>query len=360
MDPLFSLLFGVLALAVSLVALFLLKKRIAKKPPLSSTPISKLPVELMLQISTQLPFICQVSLALSCKSSLKLLGGRKAILGFRELHHPREVSSSRFPHRQDAFSTPRWELLLRLQDDCWRLCPGCLKLHPVSEFSGSELAKSANKRTCVFGTLTGLVHLCPCIKVTFRDKLGLMRRLGSSPYIPKKDPWRPALETVNLVSHECNYHYGTTHIRAELSSFLDSNGELVIRTKYDISCVKLPHSIGYLPLCCPHRSISTHIEDLLKSHSYLKSSCSMPYYKYRKSTPCRWCTTSIDDFKFRRHRGKNHTCSFETLRRLGKEKSRADETWYNQTRCSYVNLDREEQFRRDPCEPHCYPLSRRR
>jgi hypothetical protein len=300
-------------------------------------PISELPVELLLKITDQLPMVSQVCLALSCKPFLELLGGPKVILDRSELHHPlHPVRPFRTPWRLDAFETPRWKLLRCLEDSRWRLCSGCLELHPVSEFSSSELAKHTEERTCMFGTSVGLVYLCPCISMTFRDKLKLVERLDGT--LTSEDYSRElATRNPNLsLGHECVYNYKTMEVHTELTPFLDSNGELVIRTKYHVTCSHLPLSITpYLPrLCCPHRSIYTHAMDFCEAFSGFGVS-SIPYDEHERSKFCPHCATSFCNFISTRDWDGDDHFSFQTVRRLGKPKSMADETWHNQVHYSY-------------------------
>lgn len=73
----------------------------------------------------------------------------------------------------------RNQLLVRLEDTRWAFCGGCLKLHPRREFPEANLASPPIQRNCGFNT--GIVDLCPCISLTFREREQLIKALQLSP-----------------------------------------------------------------------------------------------------------------------------------------------------------------------------------
>src|SRR5436189_3273342 len=126
------------------------EQRWLSRSSMSSPYISQLPVELFLQITRLLPLVSRVCLALTCKPFLNLLDSSSTLLSSEELHHPRDLVKVGYrPLHRDALCTQRWVLLQLLEDDRWRCCSGCLKLHPVSEFSEVDLLKGAGERTCM-------------------------------------------------------------------------------------------------------------------------------------------------------------------------------------------------------------------
>src|SRR5204862_3933455 len=145
------------------------------------------------------------------------------------------------PLHRDALCTQRWVLLQLLEDDRWRCCSGCLKLHPVSEFSEVDLLKGAGERTCMFGNLVGIVHLCPCTKMTFRDKLSLVTRLEASlaGRHPEESNTPGGGNGIPPLWHECSVHYGSVKVHAKVVPLLEDDGELVVQTDYIVNCCHL-------------------------------------------------------------------------------------------------------------------------
>jgi hypothetical protein len=144
-----------------------LRAQVLMEPPKRS-PISKLPVELLLEIQALLPPESKLCLALSCKSFLGVLDSSKALRQSNKFRHPKNLDNPWcLPRRRDYFCTQRWQLLRFLENSRWRCCSGCLILHPISEFPARDLATEPENRNCIFGSLIGLVQLCPCIQMTF-------------------------------------------------------------------------------------------------------------------------------------------------------------------------------------------------
>jgi hypothetical protein len=69
---------------------------------------------------------------------------------------------------------PAQEDAKTLTGDC---CAGCFVLHPASEFPKSQLGLNADRRTCLFGPLVGVVDFCPCFRMTIRPKAKLVKHM---------------------------------------------------------------------------------------------------------------------------------------------------------------------------------------
>lgn len=133
--------------------------------------LSRLPVELLLEIASHLPLPSQVCFALSCRDLYRLLG---AVLATDALHFPR-VPLRRLTARSlsDRYLVGeeyrlRMELLVLLEDSRWACCALWQKLHPRPEFHPQYFTWFVFRRICITGA--GLVDLCPCIVLTLRDR----------------------------------------------------------------------------------------------------------------------------------------------------------------------------------------------
>ena len=131
--------------------------------------LMELPTELLLEIVSHLTVLPEAALALTCKRMFAISG---EILFSKSLRFARDFAPL-FHHYRNGhnFVTPRWSFLNLLENSRWKLCSKCLKLHPRAAFSPKELRRKADQRTCNVGELAGIVDLCPCKKLTFRDKL---------------------------------------------------------------------------------------------------------------------------------------------------------------------------------------------
>jgi hypothetical protein len=338
---------------------------------------SDLPLEIVLEIATFLPHICQLCLALTCKSLMEVLDGSKTLQRSPDLRHPRELPLHLFfiKRRRHIFRAPRWELLRQLEDSRWRCCSGCLKLHPIHEFSAHDLAIDAEERTCMFGPLVGIVRLCPCIQMTFREKLKLVERLSSSQAEPSGCKTRAAVvldldapDEEGSCWHQCSYSYnsGFATIQRKLKPILEENDDFLIESSYIIRGDNLPSNFsGTTVLCCPHRRIFDHMHDLLdlrweKEYSSYRSpgSNDVVYCGVSKRPmACQWCQTTIFDARWCIHQPstREDSCTFTTRRRLGKGTNRADNVWYEQTEVAFEVLDFDEQEERRPFKSWLQP-----
>jgi hypothetical protein len=78
------------------------------------------------------------------------------------------------------------------------------------EFSFQDLKTSLLKRTCIYGPLVGVVRLCPCMEMTFRDKLKLVKKLSSCRQAQALGckTYSPILESVGFIGqHQCSHLY---------------------------------------------------------------------------------------------------------------------------------------------------------
>lgn len=257
--------------------------RLITWPEEKPSPFPRLPVELILEIAALLPPYSQLLLALTCKSFLRVIDSSGALRRSIQFQRPKDFYSLS-PYRYilptralNVFYSEWWKLLRHLEDSRWRCCSDCLKLHPTSEFTAEELARSAEQRTCILGPFLGVVQLCPCINLTFRDKRKLVARMMEG----------------KSFRHECSYNYdpGRT-LFTRIRPLLQADGDLIVQTEYTITNIDRPTDLVPLErLCCPHRSIFSHIMD------------AYPWpprpYLYPTVSHCRWCPTWLSNVNVR-------------------------------------------------------------
>lgn len=190
-----------------------------------------LPTELILEIISHLSLLPEASLALTCKRLHMISGG---ILESKSLHFNRDFAPL-FHHYRNGHSlvTPRWQFINLLENSRWRACSRCLKLHPRGAYSARELKRKSEDRICNLGSMTGIVDLCPCKKLTYRDKLDLIDLLKvrqqtvpmlasqTGPGVPERFCW-----------HSCTENYGSTELKVALYPQLDTDDRLSVKTEY--------------------------------------------------------------------------------------------------------------------------------
>ncbi|KAL2007293.1 hypothetical protein VTN00DRAFT_8731 [Thermoascus crustaceus] len=219
--------------------------------------ILDLPTELLLEIASYLPLLSKACLAFTCRRFFAVSG---EVLQSESLHFSKDFAPL-FHHYRNAesFATDRWQLLNFLEDKRWRLCSKCLKLHPWNAFSLKELKRKADARTCNLGDFAGIVDLCPCKKLTFRDKLDLIDHLKERESLTKVLGTQFGSQSLGRYCwHSCAEQYGTAELKIEIFPELDDAGSLHIRTEYHLSTE--PNRLGkeqhITPrFGCAHRSM---------------------------------------------------------------------------------------------------------
>jgi hypothetical protein len=213
--------------------------------------ILAVPNELLLMIFGNLETADQACLALSCQVLYHKVG--PLVLG-----HP-DLSLLIAPGPQPLLGfSPRMELLLRLEKDHyrrWLYCATCRKLHSPSEFEGMDRINNAlaypseisPRRRCT--STPGIVELCPCIQLTFRQKVRLIRYLKAlshgndsqdSPSIHygrlrafKANKGGP--ETARYLTHGCSIlDHPLGVIKITINAYLDKWDHFVVQAKYEV------------------------------------------------------------------------------------------------------------------------------
>jgi hypothetical protein len=130
----------------------------------------------------------------------------------------------------DELEVPCNQLLIRLEDSRWAMCGGgCRKLHPRREFPQYNLSNPPWKRSCGFNI--GVVDLCPCIRLTFRERDKLIKALQSPPErFTLKKPLTLLVDALGKASlrHSCS-----------IDTFV--NGELVVTTSINLELTLCGH-----------------------------------------------------------------------------------------------------------------------
>lgn len=276
------------------------------------SPILRLPDELLLKIIDPLPVLSRSCLSLSCKRFYRLAG---SALASDELQLPPLV---RIEYGWGAAKTWRWVFLGLVQDRRWLRCPGCIKLRPSGEFPFNVRYFHENDSDIYKGTCEachphgGIVYLCPCVRMSFQDKLELISQLDRNSYPNKsfgreEEPW-----------HKCEKSYQSARVQVQLRPALLEDGELLMETEYNIKCEteRLPLRLPYFS--CPH----TDIDELVSMSNANRRDI---------SEGCSRCDSSVVSFET--FRNDNKLCySIRTRRNLGPRGSCAEVTWKGQ-RC---------------------------
>jgi hypothetical protein len=292
--------------------------------------LMEMPTELLLEIISYLTVIPEASLALTNKRMFAISG---EILFSRSLRFTRDFAPL-FHHYRNGhnFVTTRWSFLNLLENSRWKLCGKCLKLHPRAAFTARELRRKPENRTCNIGELAGIVDLCPCKKLTFRDKLDLADhvRVRQITLQALKSEFGNAIDD-RYCWHTCTEQYGPTELKTSLFPELNHNNQLVIRTEYQLTTES--GQVGKEEFMtprfgCAHRSVdlwlsSVHQTTVCQLFDSTCSSC-------KRISVCSACDTTLKSPRISPfHSGKmgNVTYSFETQRSLGGTEPVPDSSW---------------------------------
>lgn len=195
----------------------------------------ELPTELILEIVSHLEVLPEACLALTCRRLFAISG---AILDTKSLRFNRDFAPLFHHYRNGhSYTTSRWKLVTKLEDARWQACSKCLKLHPRSAFPPRELRRIPEDRTCILGSLAGVVDLCPCKKLTFHDKVELVEILKLRRRTVAFLVSQFGGVNERFCWHSCTENYGSTQLRIEIYPELDVEDRLKIRTEYHLTTV---------------------------------------------------------------------------------------------------------------------------
>ncbi|KAK2797917.1 hypothetical protein FQN50_009013 [Emmonsiellopsis sp. PD_5] len=290
--------------------------------------IAKVPREIIDNITENLDPISKLSFALTCKGLLATIDPDKQLQRSRPFQVVFETLNPKCcPDDKDKeaiLGTPRWKLLKTLEDERHKCCSGCLKLHPVNEFSAEELAKGPDERKC--GEKAGIVSLCPCVAMTFRDKVKLLKGLRKFAMLQGCEGKKAvAAVSENLKTgvfkswHECKFAYRGAIISLRHTPVY-MNGQLGIHSNYIVT-TKCP----FLDLkrirrtLCPHNSMHMQFQKIQPEDAQRKKNW---------TSSCDICKTNISKIHWESDEGSGIVqLSFQTNRLLGRSTENADRAW---------------------------------
>ncbi|GFF26004.1 MAU2 chromatid cohesion factor homolog [Aspergillus udagawae] len=230
------------------------ERTIATKPS-TRCYLLELPTELLLEIISHLSVIPETCLALTCKRLFAISG---AI--FRSVRFSHDFAPL-FHHYRNGhnFVTTRWQLINILENSRWWACSKCLKLHSRDAFSSRELRRKPEDRACLLGNFAGIVDLCPCKKLTFRDKMDLVEllKVRQRSVAALQSQFGASIQQ-RFCWHSCSKDYGPTQLHIEIFPELDDQDQLRIKTEYRLTTEsgKLGKEEYITPrFGCAHRSV---------------------------------------------------------------------------------------------------------
>lgn len=290
----------------------------------------ELPTELLLEIASHLSVLPEACLAMTCR---RLFAISAPILDSRSLRFTRDFAPLFHHYRNGhSFVSPRWQFIKMLENPKWRACSKCLKLHPRDAFPSKEIRRKAENRACNLGEYAGLVDLCPCKKLTFRDKNDLVELLK----VRQRSVDGLAQQFGNRVNqrflwHWCTASYGSTEMRIELYPELDHDDNLIIQTYYQLSTKagQLGKEEYMTPrFGCAHRSLDLWLSSVCQTgacrlYETFCSSC-------QRISSCSNCNTTLKCPRKQpwHSAGSDKVTYFFTTRRyLGGPSPLPDEAW---------------------------------
>ncbi|KAJ5475904.1 hypothetical protein N7475_001633 [Penicillium sp. IBT 31633x] len=292
--------------------------------------LMELPTELLLEIISHLTVLPEAALALTNKRMYAISG---EMLSAKSLRFSRDFAPL-FHHYRNGhnFVTPRWTFLNLLENSRWKLCSKCLKLHPRAAFSPRELRRKPENRICNIGDLAGVVDLCPCKKLTFRDKLDLVDwvRVRQATLKSLQSEFKNAVDN-NYCWHTCSEQYGPTELTTSLFPELNADNQLVIRTEYQLTTeLGQVGKEDYMTprFGCAHRSVDlwvsgVHQTTICRLFDTFCSSC-------QRISVCSACATTLKcppQSPVHSEKSGRATYSFWTQRCLGGTGPTPDPAW---------------------------------
>lgn len=235
----------------------------------------EIPVEILLPIFALLPLPSQVCLTLSCKSLYELFG---FVLKDERLAWPRLLANKSYEVPLNQPDLQRNQLLLQLENDRWLRCAGCLKIHPHAFFLPDRRSlPPLSRRRCMYES--DVVDLCPCLSLTFFDRLRLEKWLHTGLVDTLSQSNRQMFQLLGTkgqqyLLHQCSMvDHADAFINLTMMVTLQENNSLAIQTRYHIYWSTAPHPGAappfYMPsdiepiFLCPHFEILEFLYDLL-------------------------------------------------------------------------------------------------
>lgn len=292
-------------------------------------PFTTLPGDLALCIMDHLKDpVDKMSLALTTKSMWEWSKGKLRLEDF----DLQQVLPIRISERRGAikpwpyFRSYRWRLIERLENEYWKACSGCLRLHPKTEFFPSELKEPANERYC---RAPGLIQMCPHLSLTYKKCETLQKVLAEQAGENKHRHQNTGFN--KYLYHECSMKAGgSSKLAIGTQPFVtDHKQQLVFRQRYilQINSENMKENLEWigsrfpLPNLCPHRSIITHCLDMLDNNSPWNSDMIIRDNADDKAdVTCKWCGTYFSGFRCYVHStSQKFRIEFFTSKHLSKD-----------------------------------------
>lgn len=316
-------------MSMSLVKLLLMLPRTLRKQ--DKKRFLELPDDILYQVGCFLPPISKACLALSCK---RLHSVYAKALGSPDIHFPRSFQRRGRKRRiRESLESERWKLLRYLENRHWRCCSRCLKLHRVTEFSKEALRIAAEKRECNLGKYAGIVELCPCIRLTYRDKVKLVDQLRLDPHRPRSVAYLDLSANSPHEYHSCTIHGPQTFFTRQFPVLED--GGLSIVTTYEATYFAKSGDWGkVIPprLMCPHLDAIAYLRDMRWAKFWPDWPDTVPYREASRYLICGWCKMRFGNFWAEYTSEKTLAkASFKTTRYLGRNSEVPSQAWFDQT-----------------------------
>ena len=308
-----------------------------------------LPTEILLLIIEHCSASAKGCLALTCRRFSHLLPAD----ALRELRMPREQKLEVWSwDSPPECQLERYNFLRLLEEDLrykYLFCWDCFILHPRHNLSPasrrSEAAMTLFRRCTKIpvyiwmscsrdatlkqprppNTFTGVVDLCPCIKLTpskSRKIAGKLRALKSD------KAWKDRLGLDGLHWHTCRHRYGEIDLGITIwfDPMVDGKG-LQVRTDYTRIGPKRGDPLEIPRKYCPHHGLDDMISTLGDCHDRHKNHTDCPFYRHYQN--CKVCeTTLVHTYKKYNHSRPRRASKVRYDIRV--ERTLRDETWYKQ------------------------------
>ncbi|OQD62401.1 hypothetical protein PENPOL_c012G07748 [Penicillium polonicum] len=211
------------------------------------------PSEILFIIVDCLPAVDRVYFALACKS---LYAHFIASLKTKPLDQslpkhlvPRPCRTFRYCNL-DLEKQDRMQLLRRLENPYWKCCIECLNLHPQSAWekpNDCSDPRLPSGKDCM--PWAGLVDICPCTRITFKDRLSIAQDLKSVDS-PQYDGFSSTrVNCYRQLWHRCEV---TSHrAKVVIQTMLQTNQEAPALRVTNVYTFHFPKGVHQKKMECP-------------------------------------------------------------------------------------------------------------
>jgi hypothetical protein len=209
---------------------------------------------------------------------------------------------------------------------------------------------SACDRVCVYGPRVGVVGLCPCIDMTFWDRLQIVKKLSSDE--PGDYKLSSSIEKLVEFDRSVSYHHCSymddlltrdTKLQISFKMTLDQEGSLVVETEWEVSGSNVQFRTRRNCWLCPHLKFEIKVLSLRESYGY----CLRDGIPESHNHSCKYCRTSYIKAEWDSSWDPESYFEITSRRRFGKDTNEADEEWCQQTETAFENLPDDSRIRRD-------------